>query len=166
MGDAGSLFLGFTLAVLGIKLVVPTDPVIASFVPILVLGVAIFDTALVTLTRLARGRSPFEGGRDHVSHRLVALGIPVPFAVGLLYVAAVGLGWLGVIMARLTGPVTSYLLLGFTVVSLLMAGVLVARVQPPGGQIPTGVGQGERGGRERSRLLSSGSRRTRRPARG
>ena len=122
MGDAGSLFLGFLLAVLGVKLVVPTDPVIAAFVPILVLGVAIFDTALVTLSRISRGRSPFEGGRDHTSHRLVALGIPVPIAVVLVYAATVGLGWLGVVMSRLQDLVTAYLLLGFTVASMLVVG--------------------------------------------
>ena len=125
MGDAGSLFLGFLLAVLGVKLVVPTDPVIAAFVPILVLGVAIFDTALVTLSRMLRGRSPFEGGRDHTSHRLVALGIPVPIAVVLVYVAAVGLGWLGVVMSRLQDLVTAYLLLGFTVTSMVAVGGLL-----------------------------------------
>ena len=132
MGDAGSLCLGFLLAVLGVKLEVPTDPVIAAFVPILVLGLAIFDTALVTVTRITRGVSPFEGGRDHASHRLVALGVPVPLAVGLLYLAATGLGWLGVIMARLQDLLTAYLLLGFTIVSLAGAGGLLALVRLAG----------------------------------
>ena len=128
MGDAGSLFLGFMLAVLGIELTIPPSPIIASFVPILVLGVAIFDTALVTLGRLVHGRSPFQGGRDHVSHRLVRLGVPVRIAVGLIYAGAVGLGWLGVVMARLVDAVTAYLLLGFAVTTFIALGAALGRV--------------------------------------
>jgi UDP-GlcNAc:undecaprenyl-phosphate/decaprenyl-phosphate GlcNAc-1-phosphate transferase len=128
MGDAGSLFIGFLLAVLGIKLSVPTAPLIAAFVPILVLGVAIFDTTLVTTTRLTHRRSPFSGGRDHVSHRLVHVGIPVPIAVALIYGAAVAAGWLGVVMARLQDLATAYLLLGFTVAVAVFLGVMLAMV--------------------------------------
>lgn len=121
MGDAGSLFLGFLLAVLGLKLqLVGTPPVVAMFVPMLVLGVALFDTTLVTWQRLAHGRSPFLGGRDHASHRLVWVGIPVPVAVCLLYAAAVSLGWLAVLLARLD-TVSGLLLIGF----VLAAGVLL-----------------------------------------
>lgn len=121
MGDAGSLFLGFLLAVLGLKLqLVDTPPVLAMSVPMLVLGVALFDTTLVTWQRLAHGRSPFQGGRDHASHRLVWVGIPVPVAVCLLYAAAVSLGWLAVLLARLD-VVSGLLLVGF----VLTAGVLL-----------------------------------------
>jgi UDP-GlcNAc:undecaprenyl-phosphate/decaprenyl-phosphate GlcNAc-1-phosphate transferase len=128
MGDAGSLFLGFVLAVLGIKLTVPSSPLIAAFVPILVLAVPILDTALVTATRLRHRRGVFTGGRDHVSHRLVHVGIPVPIAVGLIYATAVGAGWLGVVMARLADLVTAYLLLGFTIAVGASLAVLLAMV--------------------------------------
>ncbi len=121
MGDAGSLFLGFLLAVLGLRLeLVDTPPLVALFVPMLVLGVALFDTTLVTCQRLAHGRSPFQGGRDHASHRLVWVGIPVPVAVCLLYAAAISLGWLAVLLARLD-TVSGLLLVGF----VLTAGVLL-----------------------------------------
>ena len=110
MGDAGSLFLGFLLAVLGLKLTLTGTPsVVALFVPLLVLGVPVFDTTLVTWQRLTHGRNPMQGGRDHASHRLVWVGIPVPVAVCLLYAATVALGWLAVLLARL--DVTSGLLL-------------------------------------------------------
>ncbi len=110
MGDAGSLFLGFLLAVLGLKLTLTGTPsVVALFVPLLVLGVPVFDTTLVTWQRLVHGRSPMQGGRDHASHRLVWVGIPVPVAVCLLYAATIALGWLAVLLARL--DVTSGLLL-------------------------------------------------------
>ncbi len=110
MGDAGSLFLGFLLAVLGLKLTLTGTPnVVALFVPLLVLGVPVFDTTLVTWQRLVHGRSPMQGGRDHASHRLVFVGIPVPIAVCLLYATTVALGWLALLLARL--DVTSGLLL-------------------------------------------------------
>ena len=134
MGDAGSLFLGFLLAALGVKLSLPTSPVIAAFVPVLVLGMALLDTALVVVTRLARGRSPLQGGRDHISHRLVVAGASPRFAVLLVHLTAFGLGWLGLVMARLEDLLTAYLLLGFTLASLLVAGVLLALV--PVGDAP------------------------------
>jgi UDP-GlcNAc:undecaprenyl-phosphate/decaprenyl-phosphate GlcNAc-1-phosphate transferase len=110
MGDAGSLFLGYLLAVLGLELQLTGTPApVALFVPMLVLGVPLFDTTLVTVQRLLHGRSPAQGGRDHASHRLVWVGLPVPVAVCLLYATAVALGWLAVLLARL--DTTSGLLL-------------------------------------------------------
>ena len=102
MGDAGSLFLGFMLATLGIRLQLQDVPLtIAVFVPVLVLGVALFDTALVTVNRLRHGRSPMVGGRDHASHRLVWIGLPVPVSVTIIYGVAAALGFLALLLARL-----------------------------------------------------------------
>jgi UDP-GlcNAc:undecaprenyl-phosphate GlcNAc-1-phosphate transferase len=89
MGDAGSLLLGFMLAVLAIKLRFPgVDPQRSWMIPILVLAVPIFDTTLVTISRLRRGVSISSGGRDHVSHRLVRLGLSVRQSVTIIYLAA------------------------------------------------------------------------------
>jgi UDP-GlcNAc:undecaprenyl-phosphate GlcNAc-1-phosphate transferase len=104
MGDAGSLFIGFVLAVLGLELDGTASGLASFAVPVLVLGVAIFDTSLVTVTRLVSGRSPFRGGRDHTSHRLVSLGLGVPRAVGLLYAVGAALGAVGVATARVGDP--------------------------------------------------------------
>jgi UDP-GlcNAc:undecaprenyl-phosphate GlcNAc-1-phosphate transferase len=113
MGDAGSLFLGYLLAVLGLELQLrDTPPAVALFVPLLVLGVPLFDTTLVTVQRLAHGRSPAQGGRDHASHRLVWVGLPVPVAVCLLYGTGVALGWLALLLARLD-TTSGLLLVGF-----------------------------------------------------
>jgi UDP-GlcNAc:undecaprenyl-phosphate/decaprenyl-phosphate GlcNAc-1-phosphate transferase len=102
MGDAGSLFLGFLLAVLATRLeLVDSPPLVALFVPLLVLGVALFDTTLVVVERLQHGRSPFQGGRDHTSHRLVWLGLPVPVTVGLVWGTAAALGWLALLLRQL-----------------------------------------------------------------
>ncbi len=127
MGDAGSLFLGYLLAVLGLELQLETTPpLVALFVPLLVLGVPLFDTTLVTVQRLLHGRSPAQGGRDHASHRLVWVGIPVPVAVCLLYAAGVALGWLALLLARLD-TVSGLLLVGFVLtVGTFLMGLLSA----------------------------------------
>jgi hypothetical protein len=93
MGDAGSLTLGFVLAVIGIKLRFINFPLGATWMaPIVVLGVLIFDTTLVSLSRLRRGRSIFQGGSDHTSHRLAQLGMGQARAVLTLYLTAAALG--------------------------------------------------------------------------
>ncbi len=75
MGDAGSLFLGIIISVLTIRLspgVVPTYKSIA--IPVLLMAIPILDTTVAVASRLYRGISPFQGGRDHLSHRLMRLG--------------------------------------------------------------------------------------------
>ncbi|HUG86516.1 MAG TPA: MraY family glycosyltransferase [Euzebya sp.] len=127
MGDAGSLFLGFVLAVLAIKLRFDAPRQITAFVPLVVMALPILDTTLVTITRLLHRRNPLAGGRDHLSHRLVFVGLSVPQAVKSLYVVAVALGWLGLIVSRLD-VVTAYLILGLVAVGLGVAGVVLGRV--------------------------------------
>jgi UDP-GlcNAc:undecaprenyl-phosphate GlcNAc-1-phosphate transferase len=76
MGDAGSLFLGIIISVLTIRLspgVVPTYKSMA--IPVLLMAVPILDTTVAVVSRLYRGISPFQGGRDHLSHRLMRLGL-------------------------------------------------------------------------------------------
>ncbi|MBC8505257.1 MAG: hypothetical protein H8D34_10390 [Chloroflexi bacterium] len=76
MGDSGSLFLGLILAALAISRGDQASNVFAVVgVPTLIFLLPILDTAMVSLTRLLRGQSPAQGGRDHTSHRLVALGL-------------------------------------------------------------------------------------------
>jgi len=76
MGDSGSLFLGLTLASFAISREDQASNVFAVVgVPTLIFLLPILDTAMVSLTRLLRGQSPAQGGRDHTSHRLVALGL-------------------------------------------------------------------------------------------
>ena len=76
MGDAGALFLGIIIAVLTIRL----DPKVgpqsrALAIPLLLMAVPILDTTTVVFSRLNRGISPFTGGRDHLSHRLMRKGL-------------------------------------------------------------------------------------------
>ena len=85
MGDAGALFIGIILAALAVRV----DPVsvngaTAFFVPICVLALPILDTTTVVIDRLRRGVSPFEGGLDHLSHRLRRKGLSVRQSVSAL----------------------------------------------------------------------------------
>ena len=128
MGDAGALFLGFVLAVLALKLDYPEHARETSVpVPILLLGVPLIDTALVTANRLLHHRSPLSGGRDHISHRLVFVGIPVPVAVVLIYSAAVSLGCIAVVISRID-RVSALILIGWTSGFALLAAVLLSRI--------------------------------------
>jgi UDP-GlcNAc:undecaprenyl-phosphate GlcNAc-1-phosphate transferase len=94
MGDAGSLFLGFILAAVGIKLRFPEGiEIVTWMVPVLIMGLPLFDTALVSVSRLRRGLNPLTTpGKDHVSHRLVAMGYTRREAVLICYLICAGLG--------------------------------------------------------------------------
>ena len=76
MGDAGALFLGVLLATLTIRLRPNSDTQIGSyFTPIFLLAIPILDTTVAVFSRLRRKVSPFQGGKDHLSHRLVRYGL-------------------------------------------------------------------------------------------
>lgn len=86
MGDAGALFLGILIATLTIRLHPNAETKWTSFAtPVLLLAVPIMDTSVAVLTRLRRGVSPFQGGRDHLSHRLVRAGLSRPVAAVTLW---------------------------------------------------------------------------------
>lgn len=127
MGDAGSLFLGFLLAVVGLALRFDNLVEVTFLVPVVALGIPIFDTTLVVLSRLRDRRSIFTGARDHVSHRLVATGIPVRAAVSLLYFTALCLGWLGLAISRANVEV-GWMMLGFVLAVALFLGYLLLRI--------------------------------------
>ncbi len=90
MGDSGSMFLGFMLS--GMALLSDTgrfsNLTSVLLTPVLILMIPIFDTCIVTFTRKLSGRPISQGGRDHTSHRLVALGVTERRAVVSLYVFA------------------------------------------------------------------------------
>ncbi|MFM1861297.1 MAG: hypothetical protein RLY80_886, partial [Actinomycetota bacterium] len=76
MGDAGALFLGIIVAVLTIRLNPGIDPNWKSLaIPLFLMAVPLLDTTVAVTSRLARGISPFTGGRDHLSHRLMRKGL-------------------------------------------------------------------------------------------
>lgn len=86
MGDAGALFLGLSIASLSVRLEPNPINQYASFaIPILILAVPILDTSVAVFSRLARGLSPFQGGRDHLSHRLMRIGLSKKQAVIVIW---------------------------------------------------------------------------------
>jgi UDP-GlcNAc:undecaprenyl-phosphate GlcNAc-1-phosphate transferase len=111
LGDAGSLFLGFLLAVAGMRLRFDAPIAYTWLVPVLALGLPILDTSFVTFNRLRNGRNPLSGGRDHISHRLVQIGLPVRGAVLLLYGVAFVFGVLAFVVSR-TADWSAYLVAG------------------------------------------------------
>ena len=93
MGDTGSLILGYVLSALAImgnwKTYILTTSV---SIPLLVLGYPIFDTTLVFIMRILEGRSVFQGGKDHSSHRLALLGLKRFRTVLIIYMICIFLG--------------------------------------------------------------------------
>lgn len=104
MGDSGSLFLGFILAAIGIKLRFPDNVNFVTWMaPVLVLGVPLFDTTLVIISRLRRGLNPLTTpGKDHTSHRLVSAGFTMREAVMLHYLAGGSFGVLAIFVTQST----------------------------------------------------------------
>src|SRR5206468_5015678 len=132
MGDAGSLFLGLNLAALTL-LARPNSTGRSGLVsvivaPVLPLLVPIFDTTLVTAMRLLSGRSPSQGGRDHTSHRLVAVGLSEPRAVATLWMLAAAGGMISIVFREAEagwGSVAA----GTFLLAMIIFGVYLARVR-------------------------------------
>jgi UDP-GlcNAc:undecaprenyl-phosphate GlcNAc-1-phosphate transferase len=122
MGDAGSLFIGSFLGAAALFAAPAASPQLApvAAIPLLILLIPIFDTAFVTITRKLSGRSPLVGGRDHLSHRLVGLGMPERLAVlGLYALAALG-GLIGLSLLRVDFGFATTVLAGYLI---LLAGI-------------------------------------------
>lgn len=103
LGDAGAQWLGFVLATLAIAYTPPQLPQLSSwFVPILVLSVPIFDTTLVTVSRLRRGIPIYKANRDHTYHRLASFGMGDTRAVISMHIAAVLSGCLAFVALSLS----------------------------------------------------------------
>lgn len=132
MGDSGALMLGFSLAALtlsneGVR-GSRSDVLSVIAGPVFVLLIPIFDTTLVTVLRLVAGRSPAVGGRDHSSHRLVAIGLSERSAVLVLWtLAAVG----GAVGLTIRGATQGFTVLvgGLFIIALCLFAMLLARVR-------------------------------------
>jgi UDP-GlcNAc:undecaprenyl-phosphate GlcNAc-1-phosphate transferase len=75
LGDSGALFIGFIIAVSLLQFEPKVESRVASaLIPVFILALPIIDTSVAVLSRILRGVSIFQGGRDHLSHRLVSLG--------------------------------------------------------------------------------------------
>jgi UDP-GlcNAc:undecaprenyl-phosphate/decaprenyl-phosphate GlcNAc-1-phosphate transferase len=117
MGDAGSMFIGFFISTLVMTGVYPYTKALVSvlLLPVLILLIPIFDTALVTISRTLSGRRISQGGRDHVSHRLVALGLSERKAVLLMYGMSAVAGTVAFILYQIG---FSYAVMGVCILTL------------------------------------------------
>ncbi len=85
MGDTGALFLGFILACISVEGFLKLSAIISFAVPILILGLPIFDTIFAIFRRLLTGRSPMSPDRGHLHHRLLDMGFSQRQTVAILY---------------------------------------------------------------------------------
>lgn len=133
MGDCGSMFVGFFLASVALLNQQggggrSRSVVAVLAVPVLVLCIPIFDTTFVTVMRKMAGRSASQGGRDHTSHRLVALGLSERKAVWMLYTFAILGGGLAVALRNVALDVSLAAIAGFAIL-LGLLGVSLAGVR-------------------------------------
>jgi len=119
MGDAGALFLGILLATLTIRLDPGTQTFFASLaVPVLLLAIPILDTSVAVFSRIRRGVSPFHGGRDHLSHRLIRLGISRKHTAISLWSLSILFGLFAVILLQVSQPMEFYFIMAYSLVWL------------------------------------------------
>ena len=145
MGDCGSMFIGFIMALISVMgtRMAASNLLAMLAIPVLVLGVPVFDTIFVTLTRRANGRHFYEGGKDHTSHRLVVLGMTEKRTVLTLYFMSLGCGLVAFMYTRLNIAVGIILIM---VVVLLMVffGIFLSQVKisTKDKEIKSGPGEG------------------------
>lgn len=133
MGDAGALFLGYTVASLALHQSYGRSRslVVTIAGPVLLLLIPIFDTTFVSITRTLRGRPISQGGRDHTSHRLVLLGLSERSAVLTLWGLTLFAGLIGVLTRHSVGYAV-FVGLPITLVVLSVIGVQLARTNLEG----------------------------------
>ena len=111
MGDAGALFLGVLLATITIRLEPNTKTQMGSYLtPIFLLAVPILDTTVAVMSRLRRHISPFQGGQDHLSHRLIRSGLSRKQAALSLWLLSAIYASISVFISRVNSLVESYLI--------------------------------------------------------
>jgi UDP-GlcNAc:undecaprenyl-phosphate GlcNAc-1-phosphate transferase len=127
MGDAGALFLGFVLSIA----VLEVDPVLSVpgslAVPLLLLSLPVLDTTAVAVARARRGLRVTSGGRDHLSHRLVAVGIGPGPAVALLVALQGALSAVTVLVGRGVVPLAG----GLAIAAILLTGLAGLTARAP-----------------------------------
>ena len=125
MGDTGLTFLGFMLATLSIQGVFKSYAVISFAVPLLILGLPLFDALFAMIRRILRGQSPMTADRGHLHHRLVDMGFSQKQTVFILYAISGVLGITAVLLAE--SGVLRALLLVICVLILLLIGSMLGK---------------------------------------
>lgn len=134
MGDSGSFFLGFTLAALGVMGEWTENRIISCTIPILILGVPLFDFTYVIIARILKGETRTlrdiidHCAPDHLSHRLVWFGFTQRQAVFFIYLISATLGISGILLRNTTSLVDSQLALiqGLAIVAIIIILMVLA----------------------------------------
>ena len=123
MGEVGSQFLGFSLAVLTVYLTQAKTHVYSAFMPLLLIGVPLVDLLVVVLGRLIRKKSPFAADRSHIHHRLLDMSLEQHGSVFILYLLqciSIGLA----LAFRFEGD--TFVLFLFTMFTVMVGGFLLS----------------------------------------
>lgn len=123
MGDTGSTFLGFMLASLSIQGVFKSYAIISFAVPLLILGLPLFDAMFAMIRRVLTGKSPMTADRGHLHHRLIDMGFSQKQTVFILYAISGVLGITAVVLAE-SGAMRALLLVICVLIFLLIGGML------------------------------------------
>ncbi len=132
MGDTGSTFLGFMLATLSIQGVFKSYAVISFAVPLLILGLPLFDASFAMIRRILQGKSPMTADRGHLHHRLVDMGFSQKQTVFILYAISGVLGISAVLLAE-SGVMRALLLIICVLIILLIGSVVMKGNNQDGG---------------------------------
>ena len=127
MGDTGSTFLGFMLATLSIQGVFKSYAIISFAVPLLILGLPLFDAVFAMVRRIMKGQSPMQADRGHLHHRLIDMGFSQKQTVFILYIISGILGISAIILAE-SGTLRALVLLLFVLVLLLVGSLVHKKV--------------------------------------
>ncbi len=124
MGDTGSTFLGFLLATMSIQGVFKSYAIISFAVPLLILGLPLFDAVFAMLRRISKGQSPMKADRGHLHHRLIDMGFSQKQTVFILYAISGVLGITAVVLAESTA-LRAILILICVLVFILIEGMIL-----------------------------------------
>ena len=121
MGDAGALFLGVLLATLTVRFEPNTQTQIGSYlIPILLLAIPILDTTIAVLSRVRRHLSPFQGGQDHLSHRLIRAGLSRRQAALILWTLSTFFAAVALLISTLNNAIETYVVTAATLLWVLL----------------------------------------------
>ena len=149
MGDTGSTFLGFILAVVSIQGLFKYATIISFAVPFLMLGLPIFDTCFAILRRLSRGQSPMKPDRGHIHHRLIDMGFSQKQAVATLYVISAILGLSAVVLTTIGVLRAMLFLMALCITEAVAAGIFISHNGPRyPEQVRRGTGRSQISGSE------------------
>jgi UDP-GlcNAc:undecaprenyl-phosphate GlcNAc-1-phosphate transferase len=124
MGDAGALFLGVLLATLTVRFESSAQLQLSSyFIPVLLLAIPILDTSVAVFSRIRRDVSPFQGGKDHLSHRLIRAGYSRKSAALSLWGLSAFFALAAILISLIDGMIESYILIIAVVIWLALFGL-------------------------------------------